>query len=75
MRLDAFAFYDFARVSTLNPLPNEVPNTELRSLGLGFNVNSFDHVTGTFTWAYPLADASRTHAHASRLLFSVQSSW
>lgn len=75
MRLDAFAFYDFARVSTLNPLPNEVPNTELRSLGLGFNFNSFDHVTGTFTWAYPLADASRTHAHASRLLFSVQSSW
>ena len=75
LRLDAFMFYDFARVSSIDTLPNEPSNVELRSLGAGFNLNAFDHLTGAFIWAYPLVDAAQTKAHASRLLFDVRTTW
>lgn len=75
VRLDAFMFYDFGRVSTIDALPNEPSNAELRSAGAGFNLNAFDHLTGVLTWAYPLVDATQTHAHASRVLFDVRTTW
>ncbi len=75
LRMDAFVFYDFGRVSTIEALANEPSNVELRSTGAGFNLNAFDHLTGALTWAYPLVDAAQTHARASRVLFDVRTTW
>jgi hemolysin activation/secretion protein len=75
LHLDSFLFYDFARVSTLDPLSGEPSSSELRSLGAGFNFSAFSHLGGNLTWAYPLTTASRTREHSSRLLFSIQSMW
>ena len=76
LRLDGFLFYDFARVSTIDSLPGELANAELRSLGSGINLVAFDSVTGALIWAYPLADGpAGTHAHEGRVLFYVHAAW
>ncbi|HVY81220.1 MAG TPA: ShlB/FhaC/HecB family hemolysin secretion/activation protein [Steroidobacteraceae bacterium] len=70
-----FIFYDAGRVSTIEPLPDEGRNEDLRSWGVGFNFNAFDHFSASLAWADPLVDGSRTLAGDSRILFVVRSSW
>src|SRR5262249_53266901 len=64
LRTDSFLFYDFGRVNTINALPSEPSEAELRSVGAGFNFTTFNHITGNFTWAYPLAQTTLTRAHS-----------
>jgi hemolysin activation/secretion protein len=75
LSLDAFAFADAARVSIVDHLPGEYPNTSLLSWGLGLNLALGNHVYGSLIWADPLRDATRTQAGESRLLFNVRSMW
>jgi len=75
VQLRAFAFFDAALVSAIDPLPDEPRSSDLRSVGLGFNTTVFQLVDGSLVWAYPLVSSSRTQAHDSRLLFSVRASW
>ena len=75
LRLEAFAFFDAGRVSAVNPLPDEISNIDLSSVGLGVTLVTFDRVQGSLSWAYPLVPASRTDSGDSRLLFSIRSSW
>ena len=87
---DVFAFFDYGRVSRLNPLREQDPRTlqyggllenvtaTLRSAGAGLHFAAFDHVQGALTWAYPLVDSPNkdgTEQGDSRLHFSVQASW
>ncbi|MEP7242112.1 MAG: ShlB/FhaC/HecB family hemolysin secretion/activation protein, partial [Gammaproteobacteria bacterium] len=74
-RADAFTFYDIGRIGVVDSLPGEPSNISLRSWGAGLNLSAFDHITGTLTWAYPLADGSVTFSGDSMLLFSVRSWW
>lgn len=76
VRLDGFVFYDFARASTIDPLPGEPASVELRSVGSGINFTAYDFFTSALTWAYPLVDGpSGTRAHISRILFDVRAAW
>ncbi len=75
LSLDGFVFYDIGRVSTIDPLPGEDPNTALSSWGAGFNVFGFDHVSGALQWARPIWSAARTQAGDSRIHFVVRSTW
>ncbi len=73
--LDSFVFYDFGRVSTIDPLPTEPTDQEFRSVGAGLNLAFWDHMTGALTWAYPLVEGVQTHSHDARVLFFVRGSW
>jgi hemolysin activation/secretion protein len=73
--LDSFVFYDFGRVSTIDPLPTEPADQEFRSVGAGLNLAFWDHMTGALTWAYPLVEGVQTHSHDARVLFFVRGSW
>jgi hemolysin activation/secretion protein len=75
LKLDSFVFYDFARVNTIQPLPGETSETELRSTGVGMNIATIDHLTGSVVWAYPLADGVQTRAHTDRILFFIRGNW
>ncbi len=75
VNLQAFLFFDAARVNTIASLPNEPTHSELRSWGAGVKLAAYESLTGLLTWAYPLVDATRTHAGDSRILFVVRSTW
>ncbi len=72
---DLFAFFDAGLINALNPLPQQAANTTLKSWGIGFDIASFDHFTGSLTWSDPLANGSVTRSGDSRFLFSVRSTW
>jgi hemolysin activation/secretion protein len=75
LQLAGFAFYDAGIVSTLEPLPGESRNTDLRSAGAGISMVLYQKIDGSLAWAYPFVDGSRTAKGDSRLLFSVRASW
>jgi len=75
LRTYALAFFDAGRVSTIEPLPDEPRNTDLRSWGLGLNFAILEHFDASLAWAYPLLTGNRTERGDSRLLFSVRASW
>ncbi|HEY2679095.1 MAG TPA: ShlB/FhaC/HecB family hemolysin secretion/activation protein [Steroidobacteraceae bacterium] len=72
---DAFVFYDVGRVNTIDSLPGEPSNSELRSLGAGINLSLLQHMTGALSWAYPLNDGLETRAHDGRVLFFLRGMW
>jgi hemolysin activation/secretion protein len=95
---DAFAFYDFAKLIRIDPLYEivdpatgergallEASNVSLRSAGLGFTFDAFEHFSGELIWAYPLVDRpsltlgsdslTGTAKGDSRLHFSVRTTW
>jgi hemolysin activation/secretion protein len=88
--LQGFLFYDYGRMTRLNPLRQQDPKTgalgaflepthaQLTSYGAGADLGLWDAVSGQLTWAYPLADspaAGGTRAHEPRLHFSLRSTW
>jgi hemolysin activation/secretion protein len=73
--VEAFGFFDWARVWTVSPLPDEPAWSTLRSWGAGLALNAFDHVSGTLMWALPRANSGHTAAGESRLHFNIRSSW
>lgn len=80
-----FMFYDFGRMSRLEPLRDSVTgllvesvDQTFRSAGVGFDFNAFGFLSGSLTWAYPLVDSPEdggTRAGDSRIHFSIRSSW
>ena len=87
VRSTAFVFFDFGRMSRLEPLrdpvtgrASEVIDHTLRSTGIGFEFSAFDFLTGSLTWAYPLANtptwrSGGTQDGDSRIHFSIRSHW
>jgi hemolysin activation/secretion protein len=73
--IEGFVFADAGRVSTLEPLPGEARNADLRSWGAGFSFALLEHISGQFLWAYPLVDGSHTKSGDSRIHFSLRSAW
>jgi hemolysin activation/secretion protein len=69
---DVFVFYDVGRADMIDPLPNEPHSTTLRSWGAGLNLLPGRWITGSLTWADPLADGPNTHRGDSRILFVVR---
>jgi hemolysin activation/secretion protein len=76
-RLDynAFAFFDIGVAHLVDSLPSEQATTVLRSWGLGINLSMFKFLTGSLTWADPLASGPVTRSGDSLFLFSVRSGW
>jgi len=87
---DAFLFFDYGRMTRLNPLREqdqnthellgllERPNQTLRSIGAGVDFSALEHLHGQLVWALPLLDTDAlggTQRGDSRLHFSVVSSW
>lgn len=80
-----FMFYDFGRMSRLEPLRDSVTgllvenvDQTFRSAGVGFDFNAFGFLSGSLTWAYPLVDSpddGGTREGDSRIHFSIRSSW
>ncbi|MET0532658.1 MAG: ShlB/FhaC/HecB family hemolysin secretion/activation protein [Steroidobacter sp.] len=80
-----FVFYDFGRVSRLEPLRDidtgelsETVNQTFRSAGLGFDFNAFGFLSGSLTWAYPFVNApddDGTREGDSRIHFSIRTTW
>lgn len=90
LQAEVFGFFDYGRLSHLNPLREQDPRTlelgklleqptvTLRSAGLGLNFVAFSRVQAALAWAYPLADSTQergTRAGDSRLHFSVRAAW
>jgi hemolysin activation/secretion protein len=66
---NAFAFYDAGRTHALATLSGQPDHVILRSFGAGANFLPGYWLTGTLTWAEPLADGTYTRAHQGRVLF------
>lgn len=88
IQTQGFVFFDYGRMSRLNPLRSsslatlgellEPVNVTLRSFGAGVNLSLLQHVNGAVTWAYPLNDtptSSGTREGDSRVHFSIRASW
>jgi len=86
-QVGVFAFYDFGRMSRLEPLHDrltgaliETVDQTLRSTGVGVEFSAFGFLSGSLTWAYALmntpdSDSSGTADGDSRIHFSIRSSW
>jgi hemolysin activation/secretion protein len=89
-KASSFLFYDFGRMSRLEPLRNrdvrspdfgkllEEPDRTLRSFGAALLLNWGEHFNGSLIWAYPLVDGSTdpgTRKGDSRIHFLVRSTW
>jgi hemolysin activation/secretion protein len=72
---DLFAFYDVARAEVIDTLPGESALTNLSSWGAGLQLLPGQAVTGSLTWADPLANAPYTQRGHSRVLFVVRGSF
>jgi len=87
---EVFGFFDYGRMTRINPLraqdPKtlellellERPNQTLRSAGAGLDMLLFDHVHALLFWAYPLVDSDvqgGTLDGDARWQFSVNASW
>jgi hemolysin activation/secretion protein len=69
---DVFVFYDSGHSHVIDPLPGEPAAITLRSWGAGLNLLPGKIVSGSLTWADPLAKGPNTRRGDSRLLFSVR---
>ncbi len=69
---DGFVFFDAGQAHVIDPLPGEPVDTTLRSVGAGFDLFPGKFVTGSLTWAYPLANGPNTSRGDSRFLFIVR---
>jgi len=87
---EVFGFFDYGRMTRINPLraqdPRtlellellERPNQTLRSAGAGLDMLLFDHVHALLFWAYPLVDSDvdrGTLEGDSRWQFTLNASW
>jgi hemolysin activation/secretion protein len=72
---DLFTFYDVARAEMIDPLPEEAALTHISSWGAGLHLLPGKAVTGSLTWANPLANAPYTLSGHSRVLFLVRGSF
>ena len=70
-----FVFADAARATIIDPLPSDIPASNLRSIGSGFDFSALQYLSGNLTWADPLTSVGHTIAHDPRWLFSVRGSW
>jgi hemolysin activation/secretion protein len=70
-----FVFLDAARAFTVDPLPGQPRQVELRSWGGGVDFDAFNGFNGVLTWADPVVAGSVTRAGASTLLFDVKGYW
>ena len=70
-----FLFFDGGRTHFIDALSGEPRHVPLRSWGAGLNLFPGHSYTGTLTWAEPLLDGPRTHAHDSRVMFDVKQSF
>jgi hemolysin activation/secretion protein len=70
-----FLFFDGGRTHFIDALSGEPRHVPLRSWGAGLNLFPGHSYTGTLTWAEPLLEGPRTHAHDSRVMFDVKQSF
>jgi hemolysin activation/secretion protein len=75
MHVREFVFLDGARAFTVDPLPGQPRQVELRSWGAGVNFDAFNGFNGVLTWADPVVAGAVTRAGASTLLFDVKGYW
>ena len=66
-----FAFADGARVTVLQPLPEQQARFDLASYGVGTRLRMFDYANGMVALAVPLISQTETRANKARLLFRV----
>jgi hemolysin activation/secretion protein len=72
IHLYGYGFYDWAAIELHDPLPSQASRATLRSTGVGFRLNSFQHLDANLDWAYVLEDGLRTDSGQTRYNFSVR---
>ena len=72
---DAFLYADAGVAQTLQILAGEPAFRHPRSVGLGMDLVAWKRLSGTLTWARPLADADFTRENETRLLFLLRASF
>jgi hemolysin activation/secretion protein len=72
---DAFIYADAGVAQTLQILAGEPAFRHPRSVGLGMDLVAWKRLSGTLTWARPLADADFTRENETRLLFLLRASF
>lgn len=66
-----FAFADGARVTVLEPLPEQQSRFDLASYGVGTRLRMFDYANGMVALAVPVISQTETRANKARVLFRV----
>jgi hemolysin activation/secretion protein len=72
---DAYSFFDAAKGSVIDALPEQPASFRLRSWGFGLDLLPGKKITGSATWAKALDDAAVTHSGESRVLFDLRGSF
>jgi len=65
-------FVDGARLTLIDPLPDQHGRFTLLSTGIGTQFTVFHYLNGALEYAYPLKNGVETKAHDGHLLFSVK---
>jgi hemolysin activation/secretion protein len=72
---DLYVFFDAGAISTSDPLPGQLANSQLRSVGAGLDLLPGAAVVGSLVVARPLLTGIETQSGYWRLLFSVHGSF
>jgi hemolysin activation/secretion protein len=65
-------FADAARLTLIDPLPEQRARFNLLSTGVGTRFNLFQSVSGEIDYAYPLKQGTTTPSHDGHVLFSLK---
>jgi hemolysin activation/secretion protein len=65
-------FTDAARLTLLDPLPEQRGRFTLLSTGVGTRFTIFQYISGEIDYAYPLKQGTTTQAHDGHVLFSLK---
>lgn len=65
-------FYDAAVIGLIDPLPEQVDEFDLASVGAGLRVRAFGGLEAALDWAYPLVPSDRVAVGDPRVHFSVK---
>ena len=66
-----YAFADAGHLTIQNPLPDQISNFDMASIGIGSRLRLFDHLNGSIDAGLPLISQSHTQARDLLLTFRV----
>ena len=66
-----YGFFDTARMTIQQPLPDQISRFTLSSVGMGMEMRAFDALNSNLLWAYVLDDNGTIQSGDSRVHFNV----
>jgi hemolysin activation/secretion protein len=70
--MHTFMFFDYGRVTVVDPLPNQIARAELASLGFGVRLLPWHGFSADLEYARAARDASATRRGAQRAHLSLK---